>query len=107
MDNSFFYPIHDIILDTSGRGVIVGKNGSLTYVVKLHLPEVYSLYKTELEVRHSAFTTAFSKMPDNSYVHKQDVFWQESIKLPMRLLHIWERRIRNILQGGNTFLILV
>lgn len=74
MDNSFFYPIHDIILDTSGRGVIVGKNGSLTYVVKLHLPEVYSLYKTELEVRHSAFTTAFSKMPDNSYVHKQDVF---------------------------------
>ena len=42
MDNSFFYPIHDIILDTSGRGVIVGKNGSLTYVVKLHLPEVYS-----------------------------------------------------------------
>ena len=63
MDNSFFYPIHDIILDTSGRGVIGGKNGSLTYVVKLHLPEVYSLYKTELEVRHSAFTKKKKKMP--------------------------------------------
>ena len=32
MDNDFFYPIHDIIPDREGHGMVIGKNGSLTYV---------------------------------------------------------------------------
>lgn len=74
MDNSFFYPVQDVITDTDGRGLIVGTNGSLTYVVQLFSPEVYSLYKDELSVRHEIFIQALSRMPDNSYVHKQDVY---------------------------------
>ncbi len=77
MDSSLFYPIHDIIADKSDRGMIIGKNGSLTYVVKLSSPEAYSLYKQDLETRHSVFTQAFSHMVDNSYIHKQDVFLVE------------------------------
>lgn len=73
MENEFFYPIHDII-DSDNHGMIVGKNGSLTYVVKLSSPEVYSLFKDEIEIRHETFVQAFSHMPDNSYIHKQDVF---------------------------------
>lgn len=74
MDNSVFYPIEEVILDAQGKGLIIGKNGSLTYVVKLSSPEVYSLYKDELADRHSVFMQAFSHMPDNSYIHKQDVY---------------------------------
>ena len=48
MDNDFFYPIHDIIPDREGHGMVIGKNGSLTYVVRLSSPEVYSLYKLSL-----------------------------------------------------------
>lgn len=78
MDNSLFYPIHHVIRDASDRGLIIGKNGSLTYVVKLHCPEAYSLYKDDLIIRHSVFSQAFSHMPDHSYVHKQDVFRRAS-----------------------------
>ena len=59
MDNDFFYPIHDIIPDREGHGVVIGKNGSLTYVVRLSSPEVYSLYKDELATRHAVFVQAF------------------------------------------------
>ena len=69
-----FYPIHDIIPDREGHGMVIGKNGSLTYVVRLSSPEVYSLYKDELATRHAVFVQAFSHMPDNSWVHKQDIF---------------------------------
>ena len=43
MDNDFFYPIHDIIPDREGHGMVIGKNGSLTYVVRLSSPEVFTL----------------------------------------------------------------
>lgn len=74
MNNNLFFPIHEIIEDQDGHGLILGKNGTLTYVVRMIFPEVYSLYKDELEQRHSVFVQAFSHMPDNSYIHKQDVY---------------------------------
>lgn len=74
MDSSRFYPICDVIDDGQGRAMIIGKNGSLTYVVLLHSPEAYSLSMNDLESRHAVFVQAFSQMPDNSYVHKQDTF---------------------------------
>ena len=74
MENDLFYPIHQLLTDASGHGLIVGKNGSLTYVVKLSSPETYSLYKDAIEDRHTVFMQAFSHMPDNSYIHKQDVY---------------------------------
>jgi len=74
MDNTIFYPIDNLISDQSGHGLIIGKNGSLTYMVRLTSPEVYSLSKEEIQERHNVYRQAFSHMPDNSYVHKQDVF---------------------------------
>lgn len=74
MDNTYFYPIHGIIPDANHHGVIVGKNGSLTYVVKLSTPEVYSLCSSEIENWHKVYIQAFSHMPDNSYIHKQDIY---------------------------------
>ena len=38
-----------MIADNEGRGMIIGNNGSLTYAVRLSFPEVYSLYKDEIE----------------------------------------------------------
>lgn len=74
MDNAFFYPIYDIIPDNEGHGIIIGNNGSLTYAVRLSFPEVYSLYRDEIEKYHTVYMQAFSHMPHNSYVHKQDVY---------------------------------
>lgn len=81
MDNFSFYPIYQVLQDTSGRGMIVGKNGSLTLVIKLHCPEAYSLDKEDIEIRHSLFTQAFSHMPDNSFIHKQDIFQRNRYNL--------------------------
>lgn len=74
MENSTFYSIYDILTDEAGQSLILSKNGTLTYVVRLTEPEVYSLSKSEIERRHSVFAQAFSQMPDNSYIHKQDIY---------------------------------
>ena len=63
MDNAVFYPICDIIPDDEGHGMIIGNNGSLTYAVRLSFPEVYSLYKDEIERFHAVYMQAFSHMP--------------------------------------------
>lgn len=80
MNNSVFYPIYDILPDSEGHGLIIGNNGSLSYVIRLLEPEVFSLYKDEIERRHGVFMQALSHMPDNSFVHKQDVFCKSSYK---------------------------
>lgn len=77
MDTTLFDPIHDILYDSEGRGLIIGKTGALTYIVKIECPEAYSMYKTTLQERHSSFVQAFSHMPENSFVHKQDVYIRE------------------------------
>lgn len=74
MDNSLFYPVLDVLPEDETRGLLLGKNGNLTYVVRLLEPEVYSLFKNEIETRHSVFCQAFSHMPDRSYIHKQDIY---------------------------------
>lgn len=74
MDNSMFYPIYDILSDDNNHGMIIGKNGTITYAVRLTEPEVYSMSKSDIESRHAIYLQALSHMPDNSYVHKQDVF---------------------------------
>lgn len=81
MDNTCFYPIHGIIPDVNHHGMIIGKNGSLTYVVKLSTPEVYSLYSDEIENWHDVYVQAFSHMPDNSYIHKQDTYEKRQYKV--------------------------
>lgn len=96
-----FYPIHDIIPDREGHGVVIGKNGSLTYVVRLSSPEVYSLYKDELATRHAVFVQAFSHMPDNSWVHKQDISEVFPSSQPVWGCRIWPNLIRNTFQEGN------
>jgi hypothetical protein len=80
MDNTVFYPIEHILPDPSGHGLIVGKNGSLTYMVRLSSPEVYSLSEEDIHRRHNIYRQAFSYMPDNSSVHKQDVFLKSVYK---------------------------
>ena len=69
----FFYPIHDIIrIGKPWDGYRKERQSDLC--VRLSSPEVYSLYKDELATRHAVFVQAFSHMPDNSWVHKQDIF---------------------------------
>lgn len=75
--SSLFDPIDEIMPDDKGHGLIIGKTGSLTYIVEVSSPEAYSLYKNNIESRHSVFVQAFSHMPENCYVHKQDLYVKE------------------------------
>ncbi|MBW9280234.1 TraG family conjugative transposon ATPase [Bacteroides fragilis] len=60
------------------NGVIISKTGVMTVAYSLKLPEAYSLYFSDMEVRHSLFYQAFKNLPDGTFVHKQDVFLKES-----------------------------
>lgn len=41
--SSLFDPIDEIMPDDKGHGLIIGKTGSLTYIVEVSSPEAYSV----------------------------------------------------------------
>ncbi len=55
-------------------GAVLNKDGSLTVAFFLQNPEAYSFDEDILHSRHHDFFRAFKHMPDDSFVHKQDVF---------------------------------
>lgn len=55
-------------------GAVLNKDGSLTVAYTLQNPEAYSFDEEILNIRHDDFFRAFKYMPNNSFVHKQDVF---------------------------------
>lgn len=70
--NNSLYPILGIISDDPG--MIIGRGGSITICFRMDCPECYSCHSSDLEIRHEAFNQAFSRFPEGSWVHKQDVF---------------------------------
>lgn len=56
------------------KGAIISKSGILTLAFEMNCPEIYSLSEENFESIHASFFQAFKNMPDNSFVHKQDVF---------------------------------
>lgn len=62
------------------KGAIISKSGILTISFEMVCPEAYSLHSNDYEKIHNEFYKAFKNMPDNSYVHKQDVFLKKKFK---------------------------
>lgn len=75
-NDSPIYPILGIVGESPA--MVIGKSGCVTVCFRLLCPECYSLYNKDLDIRHSAFNQAFSRLPAGSWVHKQDSFLVKS-----------------------------
>jgi len=53
---------------------ILSKQGDITVVFKLELPEIFTLSNDEYEALHHAWIKAIKILPPNSILHKQDWF---------------------------------
>jgi conjugation system TraG family ATPase len=55
-------------------GCLLSRSGDLTVVLRLDLPEIFSLSKEEYERLHEAWTNALRALPAGTMIHKQDWF---------------------------------
>ncbi|WP_083721664.1 TraG family conjugative transposon ATPase [[Flexibacter] sp. ATCC 35208] len=65
-------PIHKV-----ERDCIISKNGDLTVVFKLDLPEVFSLSSEEYETIHQIWIRAIKLLPPGTILHKQDWYMED------------------------------
>lgn len=74
------YSILDIL-----DGAILSKDGSISVAFFLENPEAYSLDEDILNARHTDLFRAFKYMPENSFVHKQDIFLKKAYHADMHI----------------------
>ncbi len=67
------FPIMDVQHDC-----ILSKNGDVTIVFKVDLPEVFTLSDQEYEAFHQSWIKAIKILPKNTVLHKQDWFLDSS-----------------------------
>lgn len=60
--------------------VVISKQGDITVIFELHLPEVFSLSSEELEALHHVWVRALRILPAGTIVHKQDWYQQSNFK---------------------------
>ena len=71
------YSILDIVSESEGQGVVLTRSGSICVSFELREPECYSLTPEDIDRRDGMFREAFKFLPEDTYVHKQDVFLKE------------------------------
>lgn len=54
--------------------ILVSKMGDLTALFEVELPEIFSLGASDFDNMHHMWVRAMSSLPDDTVVHKQDVF---------------------------------
>jgi hypothetical protein len=59
---------------------ILSKNGDVTVVLKVTLPEIFSLSNEDYEALHFAWLKAIKILPVNAVLHKQDWFMEAKYK---------------------------
>jgi conjugation system TraG family ATPase len=59
---------------------ILSKNGDITVVLKVDLPEIFSLSNEDYEALHFAWLKAIKILPVNAVLHKQDWFIESGYK---------------------------
>ncbi|PWV47125.1 conjugation system TraG family ATPase [Chitinophaga sp. S165] len=62
------------------RDCILSKNGDLTFVLQVELPEVFSLSGDEYETLHQIWVKAIKLLPPGVILHKQDWFTEDSFR---------------------------
>lgn len=92
MDNDFFYPIHDIIPDREGHGMVIGKNGSLRCI---HFTRMNWQHAMLYLYRHSpiclTIVGCISRIFSEVFPSSQQVWG----------CRIWPNLIRSTFQEGN------
>lgn len=68
------YSIHEVISNNNGQGIVVTKSGSICLSYLMIEPECYNLSPEDIDERINIMKNAFRRMPENSYLHKQDIY---------------------------------
>ncbi len=74
-DMSALLPVYRIDND-----MIVSKQGDMTVVFELTLPEIFTISTDQHEQLHQAWIKAIKLLPKHSVLHKQDYFFKDSYK---------------------------
>ncbi len=62
------------------NGCLISKNGDVTVVLQLDLPEIFTLSNDEYETLHHNWVRAVKVLPAHTVVHKQDWFINTTYK---------------------------
>lgn len=68
------YSILDFISIKDAVGVALTRSGSVCLSYLVEEPECYSLSEADIDERDRLYREAFKFLPEDSYVHKQDIF---------------------------------
>jgi len=61
-----------------GNNILFSKDGSIAILYYLEQPEKYNLNEEKFDSRLSEFFTAFRTMPNDTYIHKQDIYLKKN-----------------------------
>lgn len=66
------------------QGLLISKRGDITALYEVELKEVFSLGATDYDELHQCWVRALRSLPDNTIVHKQDVFIEKKFSCKSR-----------------------
>lgn len=62
------------------EGLLISKRGDITALFEVELNEVFSLGSNDFDELHQCWVRALKSLPDNTIVHKQDVFIERKFR---------------------------
>lgn len=62
--------------------ILVSKTGDMTALFEVELPEIFSSGMSDFDNLHQMWVRAMQSLPDDTIVHKQDVFVEKRFKSP-------------------------
>jgi hypothetical protein len=69
------------------QGLLISKRGDITALYEVELKEVFSLGATDYDELHQCWVRALRSLPDNTIVHKQDVFIEKKFSITFEIRH--------------------
>ena len=84
---------------------ILSKQGDVTIVFKVSLPEIFTLSDEDYETLHQAWVKAIRVLPKDSILHKQDWFIERQYRASKTSAGTrlsWKKPVTAILPAGHT-----
>lgn len=64
------------------KDFMLAKSGSITIAYAVELPEIFTLSASDYEALHAILVKALRTLPENTVVHKQDWFLEDTFRAP-------------------------
>ncbi|MBP5259680.1 MAG: TraG family conjugative transposon ATPase [Paludibacteraceae bacterium] len=86
------------------NGCLVSKSGDITVGYELQLPPVFSLGADDFDRLHRMWVRALRSLPDETIVHKQDIYLERSLSLEDREGDSFLQQASNHFFNGRNYL---